>query len=124
MTLTRHGHHIPGTPSDDEDPKASVARCGGIVLCRHCKEYVGLKSQIETPLVFEVAMRILMADLERAQRTGVEIYTYEDINDRLKAILDESIDPERSVCGTCMDRREEITGLVCQDCGKDYGRVA
>lgn len=124
MTLTSHGHHIPGTSREDEDPEAKVARCGGIVLCHHCKTYVGLKSQTETPLVFEVAMRILIADLERAERAGMEIFTYEDIQDRLKAILDDSIPPEKSVCATCMGARRETTGLVCQDCGKDYGRVA
>lgn len=124
MTLTSHGHHIPGTSRDDEDPNASVHRCGGIVLCRVCRTYVGLKSQTETPLVFEVAMRILIADLEKAQRAGKEIYTYEDIQDRLKVILDESIPPEKSVCATCTGTSRETTGLVCQDCGRDYGNVA
>lgn len=34
MTYTRHGHHIPGTPLDDE-PDVRM-RCGGIGVCKDC----------------------------------------------------------------------------------------
>lgn len=37
MTLTQHGHHIPGTVRRDENPEAFKARCGGVGLCRVCQ---------------------------------------------------------------------------------------
>ena len=38
MTLTSHGHHIPGTSTIDEIPFRSKARCGGVRLCKDCKK--------------------------------------------------------------------------------------
>jgi hypothetical protein len=39
MTWTRHGHHIPASPTDDEQgDRPPVARCGGTHLCKKCKE--------------------------------------------------------------------------------------
>lgn len=35
MTLTSHGHRIPGSRIDDETYVA-VARCGGVVFCTQC----------------------------------------------------------------------------------------
>lgn len=38
MTWTQHGHHIPTSPTDDEQGKRPpVARCGGTHLCKKCK---------------------------------------------------------------------------------------
>lgn len=37
MALTRHGHHIPGS-GEDISPPASVARCGGPMLCLDCQK--------------------------------------------------------------------------------------
>lgn len=103
MTLTNHGHHIPGTSTDDEDPNAQVARCGGMLLCRHCKAQAGLNVDAETPLVFEVAMRILMSDIARAERAGVEIFSYRDIIDRLEEILQNSKSDEDIECQKCKE---------------------
>lgn len=36
MTYTSHGHHIPGTPWDEETGPG-IIRCGGVKLCRECK---------------------------------------------------------------------------------------
>lgn len=38
MTLSSHGHHMPGTTRDDEeyDPSIPKARCGGPGLCPVC----------------------------------------------------------------------------------------
>lgn len=36
MTRTTHGHHVPGTPTDDEVLPVAVARCGGPSVCRRC----------------------------------------------------------------------------------------
>lgn len=36
MTITRHGHHIPGTELTDE-AMLMPERCGGIVACEICK---------------------------------------------------------------------------------------
>lgn len=36
MTLTSHGHHIPGTSTIDEKPFPNKARCGGPSLCKDC----------------------------------------------------------------------------------------
>jgi len=38
MALTSHGHHIPGTSSDDESYKRVRARCGGPGLCPQCSK--------------------------------------------------------------------------------------
>lgn len=39
MTFTRHGHHIPGTTSDDNgDMFTNRARCGGPRLCDQCSK--------------------------------------------------------------------------------------
>ena len=38
---TRHGHHIPGSIADDDQPGV-VARCGGVYLCEECREEVSL----------------------------------------------------------------------------------
>lgn len=35
MAFTRHGHHIPGSPSDEDKPEQETP-CGGIVMCRIC----------------------------------------------------------------------------------------
>lgn len=35
MTFTSHGHHIPFTSLGDERPE-SVARCGGVRICKTC----------------------------------------------------------------------------------------
>src|SRR5690349_15365154 len=37
MALTRHGHHIPDSGNEEEDKKASRARCGGVAHCRDCR---------------------------------------------------------------------------------------
>lgn len=38
MTWTQHGHHIPTSPTDDEQGKRPpIARCGGTHLCKKCK---------------------------------------------------------------------------------------
>lgn len=38
MTYTRHGHHIPGTKTDDEHGQVNRARCGGVILCSVCQQ--------------------------------------------------------------------------------------
>lgn len=38
MTWTRHGHHIPGSTTQDELALSSRARCGGPHLCKQCDE--------------------------------------------------------------------------------------
>lgn len=35
MTYTRHGHHIPGTPGDNDLPTI-IAKCGGPNMCVQC----------------------------------------------------------------------------------------
>lgn len=42
MTYTTHGHHIPGSPTEDEKPDVPRARCGGTSLCPVCKKDAGL----------------------------------------------------------------------------------
>lgn len=37
MTYTSHGHHIPGSPTNDEVSQPKVARCGGPSLCKLCQ---------------------------------------------------------------------------------------
>ncbi|USH44743.1 hypothetical protein SEA_BURLEY_82 [Gordonia phage Burley] len=38
MAFTTHGHHIPGTLSERyEDRPMSVARCGGVRICKVCQ---------------------------------------------------------------------------------------
>ncbi|WNM72462.1 hypothetical protein SEA_MOSSY_83 [Gordonia phage Mossy] len=38
MAWTSHGHHIPGSMSERyEDRPVSVARCGGVRICRVCQ---------------------------------------------------------------------------------------
>lgn len=36
MTYTRHGHHIPNTPTDDEQGQIDKHRCGGVQICPSC----------------------------------------------------------------------------------------
>ena len=36
MTYTKHGHHIPNTPSDDEVGQVDRSRCGGVFICVGC----------------------------------------------------------------------------------------
>ena len=38
MTYTRHGHHIPGTTTDDERGQVEKTKCGGIALCTDCQK--------------------------------------------------------------------------------------
>lgn len=37
MTYTRHGHHIPDSPTADERSMVPKARCGGVLLCHACR---------------------------------------------------------------------------------------
>lgn len=36
MTLTHHGHHIPGTTTKDEDPNVQKTHCAGPDECQPC----------------------------------------------------------------------------------------
>lgn len=36
MTYTKHGHHIPGTVKNGSLGSQTVARCGGVRLCKEC----------------------------------------------------------------------------------------
>lgn len=55
MTLTPHGHHIPGSSTDDEDPNAVKARCGGPSNCKVC--LVSGLAWVQPPL-FKVGDRV------------------------------------------------------------------
>lgn len=46
MTLTSHGHHIPFSPTDDEEVRFGAtlfARCGGPGICRRCSREASAK---------------------------------------------------------------------------------
>jgi len=38
MTQNRHGHHITGTPREDEEPYREVILCDGFPNCPSCEE--------------------------------------------------------------------------------------
>lgn len=68
MTLTRHGHHIPGSPEDPIEGRM-VARCGGVFFCKICIEDTlvwklenGPKTSVEEPeeLTFNQELRKLV----------------------------------------------------------------
>lgn len=47
MAYTAHGHHISGTPQNEE--RRSVARCGGPGLCKECNQEVVLVKIADVP---------------------------------------------------------------------------
>lgn len=38
MAQTTHGHHIPGTPLDEDKTHFEITACGGILNCPQCKD--------------------------------------------------------------------------------------
>lgn len=51
MTFTAHGHHIPGSPTDDENLEWARARCGGPGVCVPCSREASLFAAQDIPKV-------------------------------------------------------------------------
>lgn len=53
MTYTSHGHHIPGSPTDDEHGSNRM-RCGGPAICTVCQRDAGLWARRIDPVTAAV----------------------------------------------------------------------
>lgn len=51
MTLNRHGHHIPATPTDDEPKYHEVVLCSGSPYCNSCALDAGVPVNFYDPAV-------------------------------------------------------------------------
>lgn len=65
MTRTSHGHHIPDSPTNDEDTSFRVARCGGPGLCALCSLETGKYAEAQ----------FLQAAVEKALMSGYRGHT-------------------------------------------------
>ena len=50
MTLSRHGHHLPGTTFEDEFGQIPKARCGGVAICTDCQKDLANAHRFEMPV--------------------------------------------------------------------------
>ena len=73
MTLTSHGHHIPGTPDTDEDIVHDKIRCGGISVCKTCREEVA-GVQILKESKIEIPTELLTSPEEEPRVIPIEIW--------------------------------------------------
>jgi len=51
MTYTTHGHHIPNSPTNDENQDVPRYRCGGTLLCPVCRKDAGLWASVKNPTI-------------------------------------------------------------------------
>lgn len=124
MTLTSHGHHIPGTTHDDEQMHPMVHRCGGPDMCKTCKDEStkhwhpsngSSLSEVEVrrPNVRK-SLNEVISDI-RQSRVEISNIDHDKLESRLKAIADIP-----DACPTCSGPVRQTVGMVCPDCGTDY----
>lgn len=122
MTLTKHGHHIPGTTTANEQTNPMVHRCGGPEICGPCARDVTMHwhptnslNRESTPVAREDrSLELLVADYRQAEA---------DRDDAHKAFLSDQIEKilhRDDLCPTCTGPVRETVNMKCPDCGKDY----
>lgn len=125
MTLTSHGHHIPGSTRDDEQNHPMVHRCGGPDLCDTCGRESSMwrhpsnqKNQNKAPDVDESVMRrnlrMVINDLGIAEGVG-EAVSVGEIRDRLELISN-----GEGPCPRCSGPVRQTINMKCPECGTDY----
>lgn len=132
MTLTKHGHHIPGTTLSDEQKKPMVHRCGGPEICGSCARDVTMywhPTNIENREAQRLANSISHAsndpkikadiqafinEMDQARGEG-RVMTMGEVQHRLREIM-----AEKDLCPTCTGPTRQTVNMKCPDCGKDY----
>lgn len=132
MTLTKHGHHIPGSPSMDEQNNPMVHRCGGPEICATCAgdasrywhptnhtnrqthELVSHISQATNDPKIKDDIQSFINEMDQARGEG-RVMTMGEVQHRLREVIS-----EKDLCPTCTGPVRQTVGLVCPDCGKDY----
>lgn len=118
MTLTSHGHHIPGTTDLDEPKYPMRHRCGGPDLCETCgresskaRHPAGKKPRTTS---LDRSLELLIQDLRRAEDAGDDI-SAADLRKRI-----EKIAHGEDACPTCSGPTRQTVNMKCPDCGTDY----
>lgn len=128
MTLTSHGHHIPGTTHDDEQQYPMRHRCGGPDICEACSREATMhwhptnrfnrvkdsKDGDKTNMRRDIEM--LMNDLSIAEAAGNQM-RIDELKERLDHILQGTDN-----CPNCTGTVRQTVGMVCPVCGKDYSK--